>query len=358
MKSKGLFSRTTFWLQVIIWAVIFIMPISFKEPDDELTLTSYLRHSVLPLCLMLVFYVNYLWLGPKFFSQSHKWKKLLSVDLIFIAVLAIGLSEWMTFDHERHKREIILENGQQIPLPPHQRSVRMFIFGLIRDTFTLSAAAIVGGFAVMAKRIAEMENARKEAELLNLRNQVSPHFLLNTLNNIYALTAFNQSKAQEAIMELSKMLRYLLYNEDQPSMKLQDEVEFVHNYIELMRLRLPGHVTVEEDIHIPTPCTMKIAPMIIISLVENAFKHGISPTQHSEIVIHISADDEAITCDIHNTYFPKDDSDRSGHGIGLQQVQKRLDLSYPGKYEWAKGVSDNCYYISNLKLYDTQLHDH
>ena len=114
MKSKGLFSRTTFWLQVIIWAVIFIMPISFKEPDDELTLTSYLRHSVLPLCLMLVFYVNYLWLGPKFFSQSHRWKKLLSVDLIFIAVLAFGLSEWMTFDHERHKREIYAIDGYKV----------------------------------------------------------------------------------------------------------------------------------------------------------------------------------------------------------------------------------------------------
>ncbi|MBO4849785.1 MAG: sensor histidine kinase [Prevotella sp.] len=204
----------------------------------------------------------------------------------------------------------------------------------------------------------QAEVARREAELKNLRNQVNPHFLLNTLNNIYALTAFDQSKAQTAIMELGKMMRHILHDNQQPYVNLREEADFIHNYVDLMKMRLASNVTVKEEVDIPTPCTIFIAPMLLISLVENAFKHGVSPTQPSEISFRLSADTEKIFFTISNTYFPKSSTDQSGHGVGLKQVQQRLDLTYPDQYEWTKGLDNNNHYTSTIIIHDTQLHHH
>ena len=159
-------------------------------------------------------------------------------------------------------------------------------------------------------------------------------------------------------MQLSKMLRHVLYDADQ-LVNLRDEVDFLHNYIDLMKIRVPGNVEVLEHFDIPSPCTTQIASMIFISLVENAFKHGISPTAPSYIHVSVVADEHQIVCEISNTYYPKTSKDQSGHGIGLQQVTRRLDLLYPDLYTWERGPSaDGKYYQSKLIIHDTKLHHH
>ena len=185
-----------------------------------------------------------------------------------------------------------------------------------------------------------MEAARAQAELRNLRNQINPHFLLNTLNNIYALTAFDTAKAQEAIQELSKMMRHILYDYQKPMIPLKEEIDFLENYVKLMRIRLPQSVEVTFNAVQPTG-TVEVAPMILISLVENAFKHGTSPTEKSFVHINISTNGQQLICDIQNSNNPKTASDHSGHGIGLQQVERRLQLAYPDRYTWEQGTRDN-----------------
>ena len=120
-------------------------------------------------------------------------------------------------------------------------------------------------------------------------------------------------------------------------------MQFLENYISLMRIRLPQHVEVRFTQDIANP-DKKVAPLILISLVENAFKHGVSPTEQSFIHIDVVQQASSLTVKIENSNHPKTERDRSGHGIGLQQVQKRLDLSYPGHYQWEKGVSGATYY--------------
>ena len=171
---------------------------------------------------------------------------------------------------------------------------------------------------------------------MNLRNQINPHFLLNTLNNIYALTAFDTTKAQNAIQELSKMLRHILYDYQQPTVPLKDEAEFLENYVKLMKIRLPQSVEVRSEFNIQN-AQQSVAPMIFISLVENAFKHGVSTTEPSFVHINISDDNDTIVCNIKNSNFPKPASDDSGHGIGLKQVLRRLELAYPDNYTWENG---------------------
>jgi LytS/YehU family sensor histidine kinase len=146
------------------------------------------------------------------------------------------------------------------------------------------------------------------------------------------------------------MLRHILYDYQQPTVPLNDEIEFLENYVKLMRIRLPETVNVTFTSEIQDS-NVQIAPMIFISLVENAFKHGISPTGPSFIRISISADKHFIHCDIQNSNHPKTESDHSGHGIGLQQVQRRLELAYPDHYTWQKGTKeDNTVYYSTITI--------
>ena len=200
------------------------------------------------------------------------------------------------------------------------------------------------------QKLKESEAARANAELYNLRSQINPHFLLNTLNNIYALTAIDQERAQDAIQQLSKMLRHMLYDNQESEVALSDEVQFLENYINLMKIRLSNNVDVTFVPQIGNP-NLKIAPLIFISLIENAFKHGISPTEPSFVHINMVAICNEITFSIENSNFPKSSQDRSGHGIGLNQVQRRLDLAYPKHYTWDKGVSlDGRIYTSTIHI--------
>ena len=206
------------------------------------------------------------------------------------------------------------------------------------------------------ERLIQAEQEKTEAEWKNLRNQLNPHFLLNTLNNIYALIAFDSNRAQEAVQELSKLLRHVLDDNQMTYVPLQKELDFINNYISLMRIRLPQSVKINVQLNEGNK-NLHIAPLIFISLIENAFKHGVSPTEESFISISIQGhDDGNITCEIKNSYFPKDQLDKSGNGIGLEQVYRRLELSYPGNYQWSKGPSaDRQTYTSCLTIQTANL---
>ena len=287
-----------------------------------------------PLVVMVVFYLNYLVLAPKLFvAGKHRY------DLLINVVLLISLGTlvhyWMDF-----------VNGMFVPGYRDQDTVGTLSY-IARDVLNLAifaagatALALARRWVTADQKLKEMEAARAQAELRNLRNQINPHFLLNTLNNIYALTAFDTAKAQEAIQVLSKMMRHILYDYQKPMIPLKEEIDFLENYVKLMRIRLPQSVEVTFNAVQPTG-TVEVAPMILISLVENAFKHGTSPTEKSFVHINISTNGQQLICDIQNSNNPKTASDHSGHGIGLQQVERRLQLAYPDRYTWEQGTRDN-----------------
>lgn len=171
----------------------------------------------------------------------------------------------------------------------------------------------------------------------------------------YALIAFDTDKAQQAVQDLSRLLRHLLYDNNQDFIPLNREMEFLKNYVALMKIRLSSNVDLQFHIDIPSENPIRVAPLIFISLFENAFKHGISPVKPSFIHIKIySSGPDTLSCSIENSYFPKQRNDISGSGIGLEQVQKRLDLIYPDKYEWTKGCDENAtVYKSILTIHTT-----
>ena len=183
-----------------------------------------------------------------------------------------------------------------------------------------------------------------EAELKNLRNQLNPHFLFNTLNNIYSLIALSPEKAQQAIMDLSKLLRYVLYDNSPEFVPLQKEMEFVRNYVELMRLRLTDNTEIKISMPQSASSGTLIAPLLFISLIENAFKHGVSHNKPSFIDLKIHQEGTRIVCSIRNSDFPKDNGqDKSGSGIGLQNLSRRLELLYPSHHIFTYGQKGDEY---------------
>uniref|UniRef100_UPI0024BBE23C sensor histidine kinase n=1 Tax=Alistipes indistinctus TaxID=626932 RepID=UPI0024BBE23C len=193
--------------------------------------------------------------------------------------------------------------------------------------------------AELEKSLLEMENENlKKDELLAqsevkmLQNQINPHFLFNTLNNIYALVALNPQQAQYALHSLSQLLRYVLYDNNQQMMPLSKELAFIRSYVELMSLRLSKQVQLE--VNLPEDDRgYQVAPLLFIALIENAFKHGVSATEPS--FIHISfalTGGDTLICTVENSCFPKNELDRSGSGIGLENLRRRLSLLYPGQH--------------------------
>ena len=318
-----------------LWAYMFLSPMTFWR-GTGITLPHYLMISMQPFLLMIVFYANYLYLAPKYFvAGKHRYDLL--INIVLITVLGTFLHYWMDWANTLFMPYLTTRNDDTL----------VTVVYILRDSLNLAVFAAGATALALARRwvtadqsLKELEAARAQAELRNLRNQINPHFLLNTLNNIYALTAFDTAKAQETIQELSKMLRHILYDYQQPTVPVSDEVEFLENYVKLMRIRLPETVSVTFNTNIQSS-RIEIAPMIFISLVENAFKHGISPTEPSFIRINIDANEQTIVCSIENSNNPKSSSDHSGHGIGLQQVERRLELAYPEKYIWQQGTTDD-----------------
>ena len=212
----------------------------------------------------------------------------------------------------------------------------------------------------MSFRFRKAEIARQQAELKNteielqfLRNQMSPHFLLNTLNNIYALVQMDQEKAQKAIYSLSRLLNHILYQGKDTFVPLEREMEFLRYYVDLMKLRVSENVKIELESNLRDGGQMPVAPMLFIALVENAFKHGIC-AEGGHISIRFDAYPEKgiIKNCIRNSNHPRENRDTNGHGAGLTLTQRRLELLYPDKYEWEKGVDQKTNeYYSNLTIY-------
>ena len=325
-------------IHVIGWGIVFGFPLLMMNRSGfNITWGEYLSHGcVVPLSFLVVFYVNYLLLIPRLLFTGRTRQYIL-YNVLLIAAVLLGAHAWQEYAFR------FSQIGQ--PREPRHLGPPRWLF-TARDAFSMVLTVGLSAAIRLSRRWVQIEDARRqaeqsrtEAELKNLRSQLNPHFLLNTLNNIYALIAFDADKAQAAVQELSRLLRHVLYENQQPTVTLGKEMDFIRNYIELMRIRLAANVRVETRFDIPPDSRTQIAPLIFISLIENAFKHGISPTEPSFIRILFSEGDGEIRCDITNSHHPKSQADKSGSGIGLEQVRKRLELSYPGRYTWQQGVS-------------------
>ena len=326
------------WLaHTIVWIVLFFFPFLFIGSESEnINLQIYLRFFIVIIGALIVFYANYIYLVKRFLFTRQLWLFLLSNLLLFTVV---SLVSYNIVDLLLSPDNMIQRRSSRTPIP-FIILVEMIKFSFI--TALCVSLKVTGSWYQMDAERKELEKQRSEAELQNLKNQLNPHFLFNTLNNIYSLIAINGEQAQESVHKLSRLLRYMLYDSAQAFVPLGKDIDFVRDYVELMRIRMPEHVELITEIQIDLQDVM-IAPLLFISPVENAFKHGVSNSKPSFIHIEIIATGNQISCLIRNSFFPKDKQDKSGSGIGLVNLQKRLDLLYPGNYKLTSEQSGETY---------------
>lgn len=348
------------FFHLFCWIIVALPSVVFVPQRIQHDVVMYILRLCFPAFMCIIFYINYFWLVPRYIILSRRMNIYILVNAIAIIAFAFCMQLVMDYIHLR-------EMAAGWPPPSHEHFTKMsaLVTIILRNGFSFALSAAVATLLRLAMKWQNAESARRdmeiqktEAELKNLRNQINPHFLLNTLNNIYALISFDQIKAQKAVLSLSALLRQMLYGTQKNALTLKEEAEFITHYVDLMRIRISENVKITLDISIPPKNDIYIAPVILISLVENAFKHGVSSTAQSFISIRLFSDGDKIECEIQNSNFPKSDTDKSGHGIGLKQVATRLNLAYKDKYEWVKGVDETKkVYFSKITIYDTKLCD-
>ena len=287
---------------------------------------------------MVVFYTNYLGLIDRYLT-TRRFGRFAGYNVLLIGAVMIGVH--LLF------RYVLPDTGHRPPMErTWQDALRFFAGNAVLYLLVVGAGVAIrmtGGWYRAEAARQELEHSRTEAELQNLKSQLNPHFLFNTLNNIYSLIQIDVDRAQRSVHELSSLLRYVLYESSRPTVPLKAEVEFLRDYIELMRIRQPRHVRV--FVSLPEePSPTPVAPLLFISLVENAFKHGVSNEKPSYVTIDIHEEGRRLVCRIRNSCFPKSgDSDRSGSGIGLTNLSKRLEMIYPGRYTFEYGQAGDAY---------------
>ena len=351
--------RLTLLLHLLAWTIIVILPhylmTSYGNRSDHFLNQFYFNTAVYG----SLFYFNYLWLVPRYFFRDNKiWYFLITTAIIlFVCLILWYLNENVFFDKVRDQQfEKVMQElnkGKNLVKPPIKQ------FRLMGYFYT--SVLIVGfslGLGVM-QRLAQNEKERKElekeklnSELAFLKNQISPHFFFNTLNNIYSLIGIDSEEAQEAVLKLSKLMRYLLYESDQGRSRLSDEVAFLHHYIDLMKLRLSDKVKLE--VSLPKDCDeLMVPPLLFVPFVENAFKHGVSYRERSFIRIRMEVKNTEILFEVQNSMTKQEhqDKDKQG-GIGLENVKKRLRLLYPGRHE-LRIEEHSGEFVAQLKLETT-----
>ena len=179
------------------------------------------------------------------------------------------------------------------------------------------------------KRLAELERENLEQQLEYLRYQINPHFFMNTLNNIHALVDIDPEQAKDTILELSKMMRFVLYEGNKQGVALSRELDFIRHYVTLMQLRYTDKVKITLDLPQAAP-DRQIPPLILITFIENAFKHGVSYQHESFIEVKVSVEGDELRFSCRNSKGEKSNEEKGG--VGLANVRKRLNLLYGRDY--------------------------
>ena len=320
------------------WAVVSILPalIFITEGSQRFEEAFYRSVMSLPF-LMILFYSCYFWLIDKLWFK----KQYIAFILVVVAlILCASYSKYELFSY------FDLHKGKHKMPPFHAFMYFDFLSNLLPVVFAMAIRYAQRNFSLeIAQK--EVKAQKLQADLTQLKYQLQPHFVFNALNNIYSLIAFDPKKAQESVHSLSKLMRHFMQNSDQKQISLAEEVDFLQQYISLMQLRLTDKTTVRVDFPKQLP-PLTIAPLLFISLVENAFKHGVSATEVTELSFSLRVEENKVIFRSENTIIPKQESLYSS-GIGIENLKKRLTLLYPKKHQY-NIEEKNGEYIAQLTI--------
>lgn len=309
--------------------------------------------------LILFYYLNTLFLIPKFLVKEKWFPYILSIViclLVFLYVpkqIALFIAEPEPFNPAN--REFIRNpafkgkprmGGFMRGQRPVADAYNTVLFLLI---FTVGTCiSVIQRWLKTEQTRKETENEKLNTELSFLKSQVNPHFFFNTLNNIYSLAVVRSEKTAPAVMKLASIMRYILTETERDLVPLSNEVEFTNNFIDLQKVRLTDKVILSFTTDLKSE-DLLVAPLLFIPFVENAFKYGVSTKESSSIHIEIKTEGNKILFSSVNYIVASENTLMENTGIGINNVKRRLELMYPGKHKLTSGEKDN-YYSVHLEI--------
>ncbi len=358
-------------IHIIIIGMLIILPEILTTTDKPFQSVPMLKLGIYvkALIFIAVFYINYYLIISK--NLQRKWfvGRLIGYNVLTVAVsltLFWLISNWMQpyWDEAwRIQQSSPGLSGPPHPLHRHHGQDWGHILSIFSRDFMMLILTIALSLAMrlsdtwlnLSRRAEQLTAARRQQELQHLKSQLNPHFLFNTLNSIYALIAISPTKAQNAVHELSSLLRYVLYD-NSDEVEVQRELKFIESYVQLMALRLSPSTTLETYFDIGNMGHYKVAPLLFIPLVENTFKHCNLGSQGARISIDGRIIDNKVIFKTANTCQPnqktdeiitnqnssKDQTEKSG-GIGLVNLRRRLLLIYGNKASITTNLTDNVF---------------
>lgn len=322
--------------QVILWLFFFLFIFDYQFLEGNWR-EAFLYTSLEIASYLFLFYINYLVLIPLFLKKEKRL--LYGLSLLLLFVLYIG------FIHLSGLEEQLYEGS----------SLRNTFSMMLNISLFLLLSTLYWSYQQLHRekeRKLQLQTEKLAAELKFLKTQISPHFIFNTLNNIYALTLQKHDNAAPMVSRLSKMMRYVLYDCSENKVFVEKEVEALEDYIQLQLLRLPASDNV--DFYVEGPFAgLKIAPLLLINLVENCFKHGdLNENETAWIRMECLLEEDTLhfvsenSFQIHKITTNKE---KKVGGIGLENIKRQLELNYPEKHELSIQTLENVYKV-DLKI--------
>ncbi|MBU2020082.1 MAG: histidine kinase [Bacteroidetes bacterium] len=329
----------------LIWLMLFSVPylLSYGQIQDFYRVTA---HFWIPMVFSaVIFYVNYFALVDRFLFP----KKMVAFILINAGLIILFLFLKETIE-DNYFKELIksMSSNPNVTRPPFNMAIYIQVLSYLAPLLFSIALKTTKRWNKTEAENKEAANFKLQSELQHLHYQLQPHFFFNSLNNIYSLVDLSPDQAKSSIHSLSKLMRYMLYETNMEMVPLSKEVDFLKKYIDLMKLRVSDRTSI--DYRFPTEETsIPIVPLLFISLIENAFKHGVSATKESQINIDMTLEGKTVLFSVSNDNFPKKTDDKSGSGIGLKNLEKRLQLLYPDKFSFDRKLQDERFMVT-LKI--------
>lgn len=347
--------RITILIHITCWLFYLLLPVAFS-PGFGARSTGFphimgypLHMLVFNLSLIPFFYFNAYVLVPRFLFANKNLLYFLSILVFLLLLVAIP---WP----ERHL--FITGNRGLVPMPSPRGDAAFrrppAIFRHMPRVFTFLLVWLLSTMIQMfqrwqlaEKRSEESQLEKVNAELSYLKLQINPHFLFNTLNNIYSLASVQSVQTPAAVMKLSEIMRYVIYDAQADYVPVDKEIEYIRNYIELQKMRSNDKLVLQFETS-GDLSSHKIAPLLLLSFIENAFKYGISNHEKSHISINIGVHNATLQMVVSNTIFNRPDN---GHinSIGIPNSRRRLELLYPAKHILSVSKHDNIFNV-DLKI--------
>lgn len=320
------------WFLILIIPIVSLSQVAFSFSNSDEAKFLYLAIGIMSLSCIVIFYFNLFVLIPKFLFTKR------FVAYITSSVLCVAIVFLLP--------PLFLRGFSNLPDPidahnPIMQVVRPMVFSNIILLFILSFIGSIG--LSINKRLQELEKEKLTTSLKYLRNQIHPHFLFNTLNSIYSATVKKAPEGADMVDRLATMMRYTLTDTKDDVVDIDKEVKYIEDYVALQLIRYRNTANVVLDIQAKM-ATGKIAPMILISFVENAFKYGINPEKESHIGIRLFTEDSYFVMEVYNSVVAKPDLEETT-GIGISNTISRLDLLYTTNYILNMDSENNSYKV-------------